>query len=83
MEPKEIICYFTWLCAPGGFHCFRSTVKDTILTSRVFVWIYVIPLHEPVRWRCVFSKGIALKPSLRFVAIVKEGETTRPWGCRV
>jgi len=64
------------------FHCFRSAVKDTILTSRVFVWIYVIPLRELVRWRCVFSKGVALKPLLRFGSIVKEGETTRPWRCR-
>jgi len=40
------------------------------------MWIYVIPLHEFVRWRCVFSKGRALNPLLRFVSIVKEGETT-------
>ena len=50
------------------FH-FRSTIEDTILTSRVFMWIYVIPLHELLRWRCVLSKGIALKPLLRFVSI--------------
>jgi len=64
------------------FRCFRNTEEDTIFISRVFMWIYVIPLHEFVRWSCVFSKGRALKPLLRFVSIVKEGETTRPWRCR-